>query len=205
MASGTRRNSRAKHNQNILSLFQCTVCEEVCEEEGSGGKGGDSIECFLCQKWTHCKCTQLAKSHIDLLLTGGDQIQFTCTSCAPGKGTQRKDPIMAKLDRILRLLDNQDSRINKIEQAANGLEPQNLDAKIEQAVEKKLNEMAEEHEEKEKIRLNLVISNIPESTKEKNRRKKGRRAKNTQRKNGRDLPRLNPSQRSLQPHEMWQI
>ena len=92
-------------------------------------------------------------------------MQFTCTSCAPGKGTQRKDPVMTKLDLILRLLDNQEKRLKDMEDATDNLEPKALDEKIELAVEKKLNEMAEEQEEKERIRLNLVISNIPESQK----------------------------------------
>ena len=164
----TRRGStsRNKPTQIQLGLYQCTVCNEVCEEEGSGGKGGDSIECFMCQKWTHSKCTKLAKSHIELLQTGGDQVQFTCTSCAPGKGAQRKDPILTKLDMILRLLDHQEKRLKDIEEATQDLEPQTIDSKIEKAVEKKLNEMAEEQQEKERIRLNLVISNIPESQEE---------------------------------------
>ena len=99
-------------------------------------------------------------------------MQFTCTSCAPGKGAKRKDPVLTKLDLILRqlenqgnLLDNQEKRLKDMEQATGGLEPQTLDRKIEEAVEKKLIEMHEEHEEKEKIKLNLVITNVPESKK----------------------------------------
>ena len=170
MATGTRRKNsttgnRGQGNIQSIGLFQCTECNDPCEEEGSGGKGGDSIECFNCQKWTHSKCTKLPKSHVELLLTGGEQIQFTCKTCSPGKGSNRKDPTQTKLDQILRLLENQDKRIKeleKMEQVNQILTPEGLNKKIEEAVEKKLNEMQEDHEDKEKRRRNIIISNIVE-------------------------------------------
>ena len=165
MATGTRRKNsttgnRGQGNIQSIGLFQCTECNDPCEEEGSGGKGGDSIECFNCQKWTHSKCTKLPKSHVELLLTGGEQIQFTCKTCSPGKGLNRKDPTQTKLDQILRLLENQDKRIKeleKMEQVNQILTPEGLNKKIEEAVEKKLNEMQEDHEDKEKRRKNIII------------------------------------------------
>ena len=169
MASGTRRNSRPGEKGKIqtIGLFQCSECNNPCEEEGSGGKGGDSIECYSCQIWTHVKCTKLAKSHIDLLKTGGDQIQFTCKKCTPGKGSARQDPTQTKLNEILRLLEKQEKRIlelEKINQISNDLTPDSLNKKIEDAVEKKLNEMQEEHEDKVRRMKNIIISNIEECT-----------------------------------------
>ena len=70
-----------------------------------------------------------------------------------------------KLDQILRLMENQDRRIReleKLEQVNQIMTPESLNKKIEEAVEKKLNQMQEDADDKERRRKNIIISNIVE-------------------------------------------
>ena len=66
----------------------------------------------------------------------------------------------AKIDVLTKLLQDMVERLERLERA-NG--EKSIDDKIEAAVERKMNHMIEETNEKEKRKRNIIVVNLPES------------------------------------------
>jgi hypothetical protein len=136
----------------------CSKCENAVEEEQ------DSIQCYDCKDWIHKECTSLSDRDFSYLCEDSSSdagIQWACESCLAGEGEKRGD-VEAKLDRLIRLFESVDTRLSRLETSCTGEE---LEKKIEDTVNKKVNALWEEKIEKEKRELNLIITNIPESEK----------------------------------------
>ena len=65
-----------------------------------------------------------------------------------------------KLDKLVQLFQDIIVRLGKLEGAHTG---KSLDEKMEDAVDRKVTEVLEESKEKEQRKLNIIVSNLPES------------------------------------------
>ena len=142
-------------------MSDCTQClNPKCGKDLVEGE--NMMECRGCRGWAHEACTGLSKATYSTLQKGGNACQWFCTNCRDSE-----DKIAPGLQETLRgihsMLVQMNNRMEKFEKACS---EEQIDKKIEAAVEKKLNEMIGEKEEKEKRKLNIVISNIPESSAE---------------------------------------
>ena len=46
-------------------------------------KNQDGIECNICKKWVHLKCTDLTRDQFDTLVLNADSLPFFCLICKP--------------------------------------------------------------------------------------------------------------------------
>ena len=122
-------------------------------------EGESMMECRGCRGWAHEGCTGLSKATYSTLQKGGNACQWFCMHCR-----DCEDKIVPGVQEALKgihaMLIELNNRMSKFEGACS---EEAIDKKIEQAVERKMKEMIGEKEEQEKRKLNIVISNIPES------------------------------------------
>lgn len=148
------RGSKSKQSESsALTPFICIKCDDGIMEDDT------VIECRGCRKWAHEKCSGLTPSEFKVLAKGGKACQWFCEQCREDD-SEVSSNIECTLSSIQSLLHTLVKRLDKFE---TNCSEESLDKKIEAAVEKKMSERFEEKEEKEKRKLNIVISNIPES------------------------------------------
>lgn len=90
---------------------------------------------------------------------------------------RKETEVEAKLDRLIDFFETVNKRLERLE---NGCRGKALEEKIENVVEMKTEELWEEKVEKEKREMNLVFTNIPESSGEDGRQKEERGPENGQ-------------------------
>ena len=147
-------------------MWLCVKCEEPI------GEDDEAIECYRCKEWCHRSCSELTVNQFGCCKEGGNFIQWFCVSCRDCQSdeTDSKSRMEVQLGKILLAIESLGQRIVSLETIHSVEE---LDKRIQNAVDTKVEEYLDEKMEKEKRKLNIIVTNIPESTEEtaENRRK----------------------------------
>ena len=101
----------------------------------------------------------MSKAEYEFLSKGDEHIQWKCPICVRGGG-ERIGRLEAMIQDLSKLVVKLTDKIDKME------EGQSLERKIEETVEKKLSEALDERVEREKRKQNIILVNVPESSKE---------------------------------------
>ena len=154
-------------------LFKCGKCTNDIEEESN------TIECHDCRQWFHKACTDLDSKEFNVLTQGNQCILWVCPICLDnrGKRDQKIESLEGRIDQLLGVIQKLEDtiilklearvevKVNKIlEETVKEVE-QKLNSKIDGKLESVVVDR-EEEQEKDKRKLNVVISNLPESTKD---------------------------------------
>ena len=113
--------------------------------------------------WCHKDFTELSDAEYGVLARGGQSMFWQCNKCIR-EGAANRDAasrMEVKLDRMMKLFRDMIQRLEKLEGVQTG---KSIDDKIEEAVGKKVTELLDEKNEKEK-ELNLIVVNLPECNK----------------------------------------
>ena len=168
MANRTRTGSNSNKLGKKKDITQeapwiCTGCDKALEDNSS-----EVIECHNCKQWCHShnRCSDLTKHQFECLKEGGNFILWLCPKCRHQDRTETQDRVETKLDCVLKLLQNLTARMDSMEDNHKACSTEAIDTKISQAVEKKVEEYLGETQEKEKRKLNIIITNLPESQKD---------------------------------------
>ena len=171
--------------------FVCGKCEDYVKEEEEVKKDADkSISCEKCAKWFHQPCTDLTPEDMDYMrIKAKASVVWMCNDCIESGSGER-----ARMQNLEQQINNQSLQLNKIMELFGGMKEkvveevsEILEAKFEQKFKdftstfenkiadtnknidskmtEKVDERAEEMEEREKRALNLILWNIPESKK----------------------------------------
>ena len=169
-------------------IYKCGECNEEVDDDFS-------IMCSRCRVWFHQNCTNLDSDEFNILARGKETIAFICEECLKQTGADSKQntEINKKLDRIMDMfntfkkdiLQSADEKIGKAvknidEKISTGIDRKVKDklGDLDKTVEQKMKDIeqnvaqnimrkTEEKEEQDKRKHNLIIVQLPESTKEK--------------------------------------
>lgn len=155
--SGTNKNQQTKQTKTSQAALTwlCLTCDKAVEEDQ-----GEIIQCFLCKEFCHKSCCGLTNAQFNAC-RGAKSVQWTCDNCGD-KEVFVKSQIEAKLDGIFLLLKTMTERLEHLEAVHKN---DNTGSKIEQTIEQKVNAYMLETEEKEKRKLNIIVSSLSESAK----------------------------------------
>ena len=166
-SGASRRRSKTKQKSGKAlsgtAPWMCAICEGEVEEDE------DVIECH--KLWCHKDCTELSDAEYGVLARGGQSMLWQCNKCIREWAANRDaaSRMEVKLDRMMKLFQDMIQRLEKLEGVQTG---ESIDDKIEEAVGKKVTELLDEKNEKEKWKLNLIVVNLPESNKPKHEERK---------------------------------
>ena len=138
----------------------CVACDKAIEKEDL-----DSIKCCNCLNWCHKKCSNLKNDEFDVLTRGNSQMYWKCKKCSKVKNKseeEEKSRLEKKFDKMFDMLSSFGHRLVEIEKDKKSFADQ-MDEKIENAVDKKVREVIEEENDRKRRQDNIVLVNIPES------------------------------------------
>ena len=147
---------------DALLNWQCIFCNSNCGDELFDRP---SIECFAYKKFTHIDCSQLSDLEFEYL-SKSENMQWVCKICK-----EQSKPIYshieAKLDLLLKMMPKINDFEDRIEHLENALTASNckMESKINDLIDKKIEEEISELEEKESRKNNIIIVNLNESDK----------------------------------------
>ena len=159
------------HSQNLNSSFsgrriqtlqhyQCIECNSACIDGEH-----DCIQCYTCKNWSHKSCTKYDKALFEQLSDANKpNLQHICNPCM---NTKKEVPsnIDAKLNSLLGLIPMMTNISQRLEQVEKSFSLESIETRLEEMVDKTVNEVLEEKLEIEKRERNLIIVNLPESDK----------------------------------------
>ena len=187
--TGQKKKASASKNLFVGRTYKCGECTEGVDDTSG------SIMCNRWRTWYHSLCTDLDSDEYSILTRGKEIIAFVCEECLKQTGEKHKksNEINSKLDTIMEMFvsfkrDIVKSVDEKIDEAV-----KSIDEKIAEGIDKKINEKlddfdkkveqkmkdieqnlhenivrkAEEKEEIEKRKKNIIFIQLPESSKEK--------------------------------------
>ena len=147
-----------------ISKCECKKCKKEVKEDQK------SMNCNKCKFWLHLECTNLTTEEYQLLARGNEAILWLCQGCLKdeGEGNAQMVNLSKKIDKIMMALGS----LNELTVKVANLEAsllKTIDSKIDKKFEEKfeevkkdieieINEHIEEKEEREKRKLNLVLS-----------------------------------------------
>ena len=177
MSKSKARAKGAKTNTKQIEVEEKTNNEILCPK-CSLEVENECIECYQCRQWFHKPCTNLENKEYQTLKRGNEQILWICLSCLKHKGDETKK-FLALEDKMGKMMDMmtklEQNLIVKIEEKIDRKIEEKLDGNLE-VLEKKVNTRLEakqeEVEEKEKRKHNIILWNLPESTKESHEERK---------------------------------
>lgn len=170
---------KTKNVSLIESGDSCVSCSKEVEEDG--------IECQWCCGWEHRQCAGLSISEYKMLGSSSSKIMFFCTLC------YTKVPFALKIEhesvshhnalekRLKSIEDKLVESLQKYKDCASQLSTNQQDTimvdineesdrdsviTLKSPFEQLASSIVKEQNEKEKRHLNLVLHNVPESTKE---------------------------------------
>ena len=142
--------------------------------------GAKALECENCINWWHAKCINMSDQEYKLAMKN-KYLKFICPECENDfensifptskeelKSTSGQDSdigVKKQLTELSELLMNVLERLTKIEKSGIG-HTQNIDKKIEDLVDAKLQDAIEEQRVKESKKLNLIVVNMRENHRE---------------------------------------
>ena len=144
----------------VLATWQCIMCDNACESDDDDDP---SIECYACKNWSHRSCSKLTGDDFKILSKRPD-LQWVCNTCME-EGAENRSRTDAKLDMILTMLPMIHAMNEKILNIEKELGGKNLEDKIEEVVDRKVEEAFNEAQEREKRKKNIIVSNVKESSK----------------------------------------
>ena len=157
--AGRKSGCRSKVDTAAEYEFFCGTCEEGV------GVEDDRIKCHDCKRWVHFGCTSLTKKSYDFLKSSNAGIQWICPECVSNEG-EPKNSLESKVDSLMEMIRTMGAKIQALEKASRDSNGQSFEERVTQLVDKRIEEAVEEKEEKEKRKLNLILVNVPESTKQ---------------------------------------
>jgi len=136
----------------------------------------DSMECGVCKKWCHKKCTKLTDERYKYLQKCGSEILWGCAKCRDSEErSSSASRLEAKVESMMAMMTKLMGRLIELEEDRS---KSKIEEKIEETVERKVQEVMNETNEREKRKLNVVFVNVPEGDGENGEeRKKGDLAK----------------------------
>ena len=162
-------------NPNIqIDLTKCLALEgnpDICNVcSNSVVEGENALECEKCFHWWHSNCINMSDAEYNIARKF-KLLRFICPVCdskennqAQGNNDQGADKDLKKqLAQLTNMLQNVLERLTKMESRGTGPNQQDLDKKIEDMVEAKIQDALEEQRAKESKKLNLIIVNLRES------------------------------------------
>ena len=152
-------------NKECDNIQNCSICSSEVDDR--------SIQCDTCSQWTHQKCTSLTTSEFDLLQLGNQHIVFNCTPCL--QETTKNNNRIQKLEREVgehsKLLNTMNDMIHLLRDQNRTLQQQNemilklvdSDKTRDQRIKAQIEEILDDHKEREEIQNNILIFNVPEA------------------------------------------
>lgn len=175
-AGGSNKSNNKNKTPPVFNLAKeidkdiCPNCENTVKTEENG------LNCEDCCHWWHAKCCNISDEKYEWLAES-DNIVYVCDQCrSKGKDDSNSNAaIMKKLsemmlcmqtvlasnDKITMVNNDLVQRVTALESSRNIVQEE-IKANITKQVKEEMGESAE----REKRRLNLIIQNVPESTKE---------------------------------------
>ena len=148
-SAATSRKSSVNDKAEV-NITTCPSCNKSIETRHR------SIECYECLEWYHFGCSGVSQQTFDFLSnSGGDAIQWVCAPCLSIGKKGREN----KLDVLLHKMEIMEKQIDNLKGICSG---QDIDNKIEKAVEKKVAEVLDEKLEIEKSQLHIVVVGLEE-------------------------------------------
>ena len=155
-ASGQGRDSSTSSKGKGEVKWTCLQCERVVDEEMD-----ETIECGLCKKWCHRKCSKLNDAKYKYLQEGGDEILWSCQKCRESDSVDTgRTRLEAKLDSMMEMMERMMRRVCELEE---GKSEKCIREMIDESVKKEVQEAMNEEREREKRKLNVILVNVPES------------------------------------------
>ena len=149
--------------------WKCIFCDSNCGDEPCDHP---FIECFACKKFAHLDCSQLSELESEYI-SKSENMQWVCDICK-----EQSKPIYshieAKLDLILKMMPKINYFEDRIEHLENALTTSDckMESKINDLIDKKIEEEISELEEKESRKNNIIMVNLNESDKRVNEDRK---------------------------------
>ena len=171
--SRSKQSSQKKTSLNstfhAILKWQCIFCNSNCGDEPFDHP---SIESFACKKFAHINCSKLADIEFEYL-SKSENMQWVCNICK-----EQSKPIYyhieAKLDLLLKMMPKINDFEDRIEHLENALTASDckMESKINNVIDKKIEEEISELEEKESMKNNIIMVNLNESDKRVNEDRK---------------------------------
>jgi hypothetical protein len=135
----------------------CPKCRNIVLDSGK------SVECDLCRVWFHLECVGINNTEFRSLAKTNTELCWICIACktkprTSGTATTYPGSVDNKLDSILGLLGDMNSRIGNLE-SHNMTRDKEIDTKIDE----KVHDAVREELDKERRKLNLIVHGLEES------------------------------------------
>jgi len=136
--------------------WYCLQCDELIEDRKQ-----DSIECGICKKWCHKKCSKLSEERYKYLQNSGNEVLWGCKKCRESEGQDpEKSRLEAKVDGMMQMMTKLMTRLVQLEEERSH---SRLEEKIDETIERKVEEVMDESRERDKRKMNVMFVNVPES------------------------------------------
>ena len=135
----------------------CPICENACQRTQA------ALQCESCQQWVHAECEGYTEEEYKLA-TKKTSLKYYCKTCATvktGEGAQNTD-LKIQLAKLTEIMQGMAERMKRMEETQTNV--QDIEKKIEDMVNAKVEDALKEAQEKQQRKLNLVIVNIKESS-----------------------------------------
>ena len=180
--------------QPKFTPVKCKVCNKEClDPEFFTSDEDDSINCDGCNHWFHKSCTDTTTAEWEALKGSNENITFRCNECLASKGQNNNqfqlfqqllrdnnDILLKRLEGLeTKILQKVDEKIEKKMVEYERKTDKTIDQKIkaqldvkkqeqatlENAIKNQVSETLEDMRDKEERKLNLMMFNVAESTK----------------------------------------
>ena len=153
-------NSKIDSQKTLGGDPECPLCQNQCLN------GQQALQCDHCLQWVHAECDGYTEAEY-ALAKKKKSLKYYCQKCESvkaGEGKQNmntNNDLQKQLTKLTEIMEAMSDRMKRMEETQHS--DKDIEKKIEEIVNAKVEDALKEAQEKQHRKLNLVLVNIRES------------------------------------------